>query len=247
MMTWQEPPPRGALGARLGVNDIHVWRARLKPRDHVVTSLRLVLSADERTRADRFYFERDRRSFTVARGVLRSLLGGYLGCAPADVGFGYRDKGKPYATSPASDVAFNVSHSGDYALLAFTRGRALGVDVELRRDMSDLTSLAETSFSPSEFAVFRGLPTAQHVEAFFACWSRKEAFIKATGEGVSQLAEFDVTLRPGEPARILAVRGPSAVVRYAMHELPPIDGHAAALVIAEPPAAPTITCYGWAE
>jgi len=240
-MTWQPAHQPGPLGDR----DVHVWRLALVQPDAVLPRLRDTLSPDERARADRFYFERDRRSFTVVRGVLRSLLGGYLGHAPGALGFGYRAKGKPYLASPPTELDFNVSHSGDYALLGFTRGRALGVDVERRRDdFDDLTSLAEASFSPGELAVFRSLPPAQHVEAFFTCWSRKEAFIKATGEGVSQLADFDVSLRPGEPARILAVRG--IAERYAIYELPALDGHAAALVLADPPDAPQITCYAWA-
>ncbi|HEY0192909.1 MAG TPA: 4'-phosphopantetheinyl transferase superfamily protein [Kofleriaceae bacterium] len=239
-MSWETGAP-----ASLSADEIHVWRLRLIQSDPLVSALRPLLSADEQVRADRFYFERDRRSYTVVRGVLRRLLAGYLGCAPEAIAFGYRDKGKPYLVSPSGPLDFNVSHSGDYALLAFTHGRQLGVDVELRRAIDDLDGLAEVSFSPAELAVFRSLPADQRVEGFFACWSRKEAFIKATGEGVRQLAEFDVSLRPGQPAQILAVRGPSAATAYTMYELPALDGHAAALVLADPPAAPLIRCYAW--
>ena len=227
-LSWQPAPAALALGPA----DVHVWRVPLASAPAEVDALARTLDADERQRAAKFYFERDRRSFTVARGALRTLLGRYLDVPASAVQFGYRDKGKPYLRSPtARNLQFNLSHSGSFALIAVAWDRALGVDVELRRAIPDLVSLAQTSFSPREFAEFRALPLAHHTEAFFTCWSRKEAFIKATGEGVSQLADFDVTLRPGDPAEIRWIRDEPAPYRWRLLALPAVDDHAAALVV----------------
>jgi 4'-phosphopantetheinyl transferase len=240
------PAAWGAAPATLALAgaQVHVWSIRLVQPPDVVAALGATLVPDEQTRAARFYFERDRRSFTVVRGALRTLLGRYLGRPPGTLELGYGAKGKPFLAAPAGDsLEFNVSHSGEFALLAFTRGRAIGVDVELRRTLDDLLALADTSFSPFENAMLRALPAERHTEAFFACWSRKEAFIKATGEGISQLAEFDVNLAPGEPARLLRVRGAAAAGTWSMHELPALPGHAAALVVADRTA--EIACFTW--
>lgn len=239
-MTWQPAP--AALD--LGPTAVHVWRVPLAPAPAEVDALARTLDADERQRAARFYFERDRRSFTVARGALRTLLGRYLDAPATAIQFGYRDKGKPYLVVPGQrDLRFNLSHSGSYALIAVAWDRELGVDVELRRSIPDLVSLAQTSFSPREFAEFRALPITEHTEAFFTCWSRKEAFIKATGEGVSQLADFDVTLRPGDPAELRWIRDEPAPYRWRLVPLPALDDHAAALVVAGHRV--DLACWQW--
>jgi 4'-phosphopantetheinyl transferase len=241
-MTWQAAPAALALGPA----DVHVWRVPLAPDPAEVEALGRTLDADERQRAGKFYFERDRRSFTVARGALRTLLGRYLDAPATAIQFAYRDKGKPFLAAPDRDLQFNLSHSGGFALIAVAWQRTLGVDVELRRSIPDLVSLAQASFSPREFAVFRALPAADHTEAFFTCWSRKEAFIKATGEGVSQLADFDVSLRPGEPAEILWIRDEPPPHRWRLLALPAIDDHAAALVVDARAAAPVnLACWRW--
>jgi 4'-phosphopantetheinyl transferase len=229
---WLDPPAELALGPR----GVHVWRVALVQPPAVVAALSATLSDDERARAARFYFERDRTAYAVARGALRTLCGRYLGRAAASLEFGYRDKGKPYlvATGQSTDehLRFNVSHSGDFALIGLALDREIGVDVERRRAMPDLGSLAQASFSPDEYARFCALPPHDREIAFFLCWSRKEAFIKATGEGVSQLAEFDVSLEPGEPAQLLRVaHEPPGAPRWSLRDLPAIPGYAAALVV----------------
>ncbi|HET7500844.1 MAG TPA: 4'-phosphopantetheinyl transferase superfamily protein [Kofleriaceae bacterium] len=228
----------------LGPGEAHVWRLVLAQPPGPLAVLERTLDPDERARAARFHFDRDRVAYTAARGALRTLAGRYLGVPPGELVFAYQAKGKPYLDPPHHDLRFNVSHSGDFALLAFTRGSEIGVDVERRRPLDDLLSLARISFSGAEYATLCGLPPGHHTDAFFACWSRKEAFIKTTGEGISQLADFDVTLRPGEPARLLRVKDePAPERRWSMHELPAIPGHAAALVVERPEI--QIACWDW--
>jgi 4'-phosphopantetheinyl transferase len=235
------PPPAGLA---LGPNEVHVWRLPLAPPLEQLAILARTLSHDERDRAARFHFDRDRNAYTAARGALRTLAGRYVAHPADQLVFGYQAKGKPYLTAPPGDLRFNLSHSGDFALLAFTRGREVGVDVERRRPLQDLLSLARTSFSPAEYTTLCGVPPDAQTTAFFSCWSRKEAFIKATGEGVSQLAEFDVSVRPGEPARLLRVRGDvSAQHRWSMHDLPAISDHEAALVVEGDEI--RIGCWDW--
>ena len=239
---WLPPPSDSVLDLALGSTDVHVWRVSLAQPPAAVAELARTLSDDERARAARFHFDRDRTAYTIARGTLRTLLGRYLAHPPAQLAFGYRDKGKPYLLAPAGDLRFNLSHSGQLALLAFGRDRELGVDIEKRRPLSDLVSLARTSFSPNEYAAFLRLPASDQQHAFFACWSRKEAFIKATGEGVSQLADFDVSLAPDEPARLLRVAGePPGQLRWSLQDLPEITDYAAALVTDAPP--PQVSCW----
>jgi 4'-phosphopantetheinyl transferase len=240
---WQPPPSELALAGA----DVHVWRVALDPPAEAVAALAHTLSDDERDRAARFHFDRDRIAFTVARGTLRTLAGRYLAAPPARLAFGYRERGKPYLAAPGG-LRFNVSHSGQRALLCFARDREVGVDIELRRALTDLLALARTAFSPAEYAALCRLPEAAHPDAFFACWSRKEAFIKATGEGVAQLAAFDVNLAPGEPARLLRIDGePPGASRWSIHDLPAIPGYAAALVVERRDgAAPLrLACWDW--
>ncbi len=227
---WREPPAELALDPR----EVHVWRVALVQSSATVAAFASLLSDDERARAARFHFDRDRIAYTIARGALRTLAGRYLGRPPGALGFGYHAKGKPYLLAPDGEwLRFNVSHSGEVAVIGFAPHGEIGVDVERRRAMSDLASLAHTSFSPDEYARFCALPSHEREAAFFRCWSRKEAFIKLTGEGVSQLADFDVSLEPGEPARLLRLAGePQGQPRWSLDDLPNIPGYAAALAVA---------------
>jgi 4'-phosphopantetheinyl transferase len=222
--------------------EVHVWRISLAQPPAQLAALAARLSPDERERAARFVFERDRAAYTATRGALRSLAGGYLGHPPGELVFGYGARGKPYLAAPrGARLQFNVSHSGELALLAFAHGRELGVDIERRRGMDDLLSLARTAFTREEYAALSALPPGDHAAAFFACWSRKEAFIKATGEGVSQLEAFEVTVRADQPARLLRV--PPGGPPWSILDLPEIPGYAAALVVEGAPA--RIECWGW--
>jgi 4'-phosphopantetheinyl transferase len=167
--------------------------------------------------------------------VLRALLGRYLKLEPAKVQFVYNAWGKPTLAPGSGQAAlqFNVSHSGELALYAFARQAEVGIDIEFIRTDLDYEEIAERFFSSHERATLRSLPAQVKGESFFRCWTRKEAYIKAKGQGLSiPLDQFSVTLRPGEPARLLHVQGdPQAAQRWSIQELAPDSGYLAALVV----------------
>lgn len=229
---WQpatHPPP-------LTRDDVHLWRIALDIGTPLLMRLREILADDERQRADRFHFEKDRRHFTAARGVMRILLADYLAQRPEKVRFAYNNYGKPRLTDKnnETDLRFNLTHSHGLALLAVTHGREIGVDVERLRAMEgDGEPLAERFFSPREVSVLRPLPPQLRREAFFHCWTRKEAYIKAQGKGLSlPLDQFDVTLNPDEPAALLATRhDPPEAQRWSLRSLIPGEGYVGALAV----------------
>jgi 4'-phosphopantetheinyl transferase len=185
--------------------DIHVWAVQLAAPDSVTARFERILAQDERDRAARFRFEDLRKSFILARATLRILLGGYLKQDPAGIQFKQGSKGKPFAVA-SGGIEFNASHSGSLAVFAFTRDCELGIDVEQIRPMPDIHEIADSFFCAAEAEELRLLPVELRERAFFNCWTRKEAYIKATGEGLSaQLNEFRVSLRPSEPARFIHI------------------------------------------
>ena len=234
-------PPLEAL--RTG--DVHVWYVDLAVETEAQRRLAAGLSEDERARAARFVFARDTRRFVVARSALRALLAGYLDVPAAGLAFVYGPHGKPALAGGGAALGFNLSHSGEIALIAVAWERALGIDVEQWRSLPDLAALAARSFSPRERAMLDALPESQQPEAFFCCWTRKEAFIKATGEGLAHpLDAFTVSLAPGEPARFLDIDGdPAALARWTLHELRPPAGYSGALVVEGP--ARTVQTRWW--
>lgn len=227
---WREPPADLTLPA----DEVHVWRAPLDLPSERLERLRGTLAPDECERAARFYFERDRRHFVAARGLLRALLGRYLKLPPDGLRFGYTPHGKPHMADGGGGewLRFNLSHSGGVALYAFGRGRELGVDIEQVRADIEHSQIAERFFSSREVAALRDLPPRLQREAFFLCWTRKEAYIKGIGEGLSlPLDSFDVSLTPGAPASLLAVRGDAReAARWGLRDLEPGPGYHAALV-----------------
>ena len=209
-------------------HEVHVWRAHLDCSDLVLRRLEAALSPEEIARANRFFFLRDRQHFIAARGILRQLLAEYLRRSPVDLEFAYHSRGKPYLVSPTvTPVAFNVSHSRGLALLAFSPGRELGADLEFIRPEIASDEIASRYFAPSEVAELQSLSPAQRPEAFFLCWTRKEAYIKARGEGLQiPLTSFRVSLTPGQP-EILESADAS---RWTLRNLSPAPDYAAALV-----------------
>ena len=221
----------------LDEDEVHVWCAALDLPGDAVQRFWPLLAADESSRASRYVFARDRTHFVVARGLLRVILGGYVNLEPAALRFVYGAHGKPALAHDPGGVAlrFNLSHSGSFALYAVTRQRELGIDIErVRPEFAREGGIAERFFSPREVAALRALPLSLQATAFFACWSRKEAYIKARGLGLAiPLESFDVSLTPGEPAALLhTADGPQETSRWAMQELAPVPGYAAALAVA---------------
>ncbi|NWG15751.1 MAG: 4'-phosphopantetheinyl transferase superfamily protein [Chloroflexi bacterium] len=209
-----------------------VWATRLDFDPQRVKHLAGLLSPDEQARAARFRFAVHRRRFIVARGVLRTLLGRYTNAAPESVRLKYSPAGKP-SPDPDHGLRFNLSHSHELALYAIAYEREVGVDLEYMRPLEDIERLAAGTFSARENAVWRQLPDAQKQEGFFNCWTRKEAYIKALGQGLSYpLDQFDVSLKPGEPARLLSVTGtPQEVTRWTFQAFNPGENYVAALVV----------------
>lgn len=216
----------------LAVGDVHVWRVDLEaptPGPAVKT-----LDPAEKARAARFVFERDRRRFVASHGALRAILSLYVGEAPEDVAFTEGPHGKPALLQGKGAVRFNLSHSGEIALVAVGRDREVGVDVEAWREIADLLALARTCFSEAERAVLASLPELDRRPAFFAGWTRKEAFLKALGDGLARpLDRFDVTIAPRETPRLLRVEGDDPA-RFAMRALDVPVGYTAAVVTEGP-------------
>ena len=193
---------------------VHVWSLRTtEVSNAVVSKFELFLTPDERIRAERFRFENLRHSFVLTRGALRVLLGRYLHLPPAKIQIAYGSKGKPTLAEPEL-ATFNVSHSGGLAVFGFAANCEIGVDVEEIRPLADMLDIAQRFFCPAETAELISLPAKQRERAFFRCWTRKEAYIKAVGEGLSApLDGFQVTLRPGEPANIIHLAGDANAAR----------------------------------
>lgn len=229
--------PEDTLGGlvRLPESDeVHVWRASLDQPRPCIEAFLASLSDDERKRAERFRLCVDRDRFVAGRGIQREILSRYLGIPARALTFRAATNGKPMLdlhTGP--DVRFNVSNSGDLALYAVAVGRELGVDLELVHPIPEVVEIAAQFFSRPENAKLLALPESERDIAFFRCWTRKEAYVKALGEGLSlPLDQFDVTFAPGEVARILETRGDlSAAGRWTMHALRPGNGYVGAVVV----------------
>lgn len=190
------------------VDDVDVVAARLDLPEMACAVLGQLLSPPERERAGRFRSAEHRNRYIVARARLRELLAARLKIEPAEIGIATAEHGKPVLAEAhaASGWEFNLSHSGDMAVYAFARGRPVGIDVERIRDVPHAADIAERFFSPTEAAAYRALPESRRNLAFLACWTRKEAFIKALGEGLSHpLDAFDVSLDLDRPAQITRI------------------------------------------
>ena len=194
---WSDPPKKLTLTS----GEAHVWRCQLDQPTEVVERFLRTLDADERARASRFHFEKHRRNFVVGRGALRLLLGRYLELRPEKIRFSYGAQGKPSLGDEhhAGSLRFNASHSGEMALYAFVNDIEIGVDVEFIKGDFATEEIAERFFSAPEIDVLRALPVTEKPAGFFRCWTRKEAYIKAIGSGLSHpLDQFDVTVEiPG--------------------------------------------------
>jgi 4'-phosphopantetheinyl transferase len=240
---WPDAPERPAAVP----DEVHVWRVRLDRDEAALGELTALLAEDELQRASRFHFRKDHDHFVAARGALRDILGRYPGLAPRLLRFAYGERGKP-SLSPEMGgrlLRFNLAHSHGVALCAVTLGRAVGVDLELVQEEFAGMEIAERFFSPREVAALRALALGERATAFFDCWTRKEAYIKARGEGLSHpLHSFAVSLAPGEPAALLCTDDdPPEAARWLLLALTPGGPYRAALAVEGFP--PSTRCWNW--
>jgi 4'-phosphopantetheinyl transferase len=189
----------------LPVNEVHIWRASLEIDSAARRHFEGLLANDERIRAERFIFGRDRNRFIAARGILRDVLGRYLRCPPHTINFVYGPRGKPALSNGGlrHSICFNLSHSHGLAVMGITREREIGIDIELIRPEIAGEDIAKRYFSTREVDELNRLSPELRTEGFFHCWTRKEAYVKAQGDGLSiPLESFDVSLTPGLPAEL---------------------------------------------
>lgn len=222
----------------LGHDEVHLWVVPLGISAEKSCYFKSILSLDEQERAGRFRKIRDAQRYVAARGSLRSLLGGYLTIEPDRLRFAYGPSGKPRLAGEETltSIKFSVSHSDDLALFGFARAHKIGVDVERIRPDIDVEDLAARYFSPSELKKLRALPVDQKRVAFYCGWTRKEAYLKAQGKGISfGLDRVEVSLTPGEPAMILKVSGDRDVSqRWIVQHLSPAPGYIGAAAVEGP-------------
>ena len=235
-MSWTAAPSVPVLRE----DELHVWRAGTAASVDTLRAAEAFLAADERERAERFRHEPSRTAYVVARAALRRIVGAYLDNDPESVRFAYSASGKPCLADPdgGARLQFNLSHSGEWAVYAFAINRPVGVDVEEIRQMPDLMDIARRFFAASEYAALRSLEGAGRLESFFACWTRKEAYLKARGLGLSaSMSEFVVSVSASEPPRLLAEReNPGEAHRWAFRTVDVGPGYAGAVVVEGQPA-----------
>jgi 4'-phosphopantetheinyl transferase len=230
-MIWKQASEHPLLAPQ----DVHIWRAFFDVWQPEIPRLISVLSVDEKERASRFYFEKDRSASIISRSLLRILLGRYCSLDPQNIEFSYNEYGKPtlVADKQLAPMFFNLAHSHNTVVYAFTSINSVGIDVEYMRSNIEYEQLAQSYFSSSEVAELQAVPDAQKSQTFYAGWTRKEAYIKARGKGLSiALDSFDVTLQPGVPAKLIACREePQAVQNWSLYALPAEDQYASALAL----------------
>lgn len=237
---WLNPPDNLILGD----DEAHVWRTDLELNESLQNSFLKLLSPEEKERAQKFRFAHDRRNFIIARGILRSLISNYLQISPTAISFHYSKFGKPSIANHYS-LQFNISHSQNVVLFAFTKKFIVGVDVECINPNIEIKDIARNFFSKNEIVNLLQLPEQEQALGFFNCWTRKEAFIKAVGEGLSfPLDKFEVSLEPNTPARLLATDwDPKAVAQWSMFSMSPAKDFVGSLVIEG--AIEKVKFYNW--
>jgi len=253
VIQWPQPPGNWALEER----EVQVWAAPLEATAEGLDKFARTLAPEEHERAGRFLFDRDRERFVVGRGLLRAILGRYLGAEPAEIALAYGPHGKPTLDGAfaGNRLAFNVAHSAGLAVVAVARDCVLGVDVERVRDLGNAAEMADRFFSPRESAELRALPDDQRPAAFIHLWTRKEAFLKATGRGIAEGLEIiEVSFLPEEPARLISVPETAEHLAWELHDLKPAAGFGAALALGEvlrdgahEAGKREIKCWRWVE
>ncbi len=216
-------------------DEVHIYRAELDQPDSLIEELRSILSPDEQERADRFRFEQDKKRFIACRGILRTILSGYLGINPGCVEFEYGAHGKPMvkAQPDTEKLRFSLSHSHNLAVHAVASDREIGVDVEYIRRVSGADRIVDRYFTAPESAIYRSLAPDEKQEAFFNVWTCKEAYLKAIGVGLGRpLSSVEVSIAPGEVPRLLMIEEGQAIASgWSLRLFKPERGYVAALAV----------------
>lgn len=227
-LIWSKPEHFPSLSD----GEVHVWRAGLEEDESQVEKYLALLSADEKARAARLVFANHRARFITARGILRSLLGQYSHTPPQALTFAYSEHGKP-ALSTSQLPNFNLSHSENQAVYVFGLDGRLGIDIEMHDLQTEKQTIANRFFSPNEAAALARVSESQGemTRAFYCCWTRKEAFIKALGAGLScPLDAFEVTFLAGEPPALLRLDLPGEMrENWQLFDISPLDRFSAAV------------------
>lgn len=225
---WSIPPD--ASQTDMG-NNIDVWRVQLNPEHIVVDRCRRLLSSDELERADRFHFDVHRDRFTICRAALRMILSRYLDQQPTDINFIYGEHQKPGLHTSFQRIEFNVAHSDDLAVIAFSQNNVLGIDVEYMRKNVDYLELASRFFATSESATLARVVPRLRRQTFYNGWTRKESYLKAKGSGLAvPLNSFAVTLAPNDPVKLVQSNaGPREVARWKIISFTPQEEFVGAL------------------
>ncbi len=240
------PWPSAPDGLSLEPIEVHVWAIPLGSPPAGCAALGLVLSPDERHRAARFRFDLHRNRFIAGRGRLRMILGRYLNLEPSAIEFDYSERGKPFLAGRLrqSGFEFNFSNSGPLALLGVTRDQAVGVDLEAVRPIQDVERLVARFFSPRENAIFHTVSEEHKPAAFFNLWTRKEAWLKATGQGIGHaLNQVEVSFLSGDEAKFLGLPSGFSLSAWHLRSMMPAPGFVAALATAGGP--PALQCWSW--
>lgn len=217
-------------------DQVHVWRIELTHLIQAPSSRYAhVLSIDEISKANKFFFEGDRTKYMITRLTVREILGSYLEVEPEELVFAYNQYGKPYLAKQGHEESlnFNISHAGNLSLLAITKDRRIGVDLEPLRDEASMETIAKRFFAPAEVTQLLSFPDDLRQKAFFTCWTRKEAFVKAQGKGLSiPLDQFEVAFGPNEIPRLIktSIDG-GETDRWSIFHLDPGPGYVGALVV----------------
>ena len=223
------------IGRSLDTRQVHIWIFELSAPAIAVESLRNYLDQDELARAERFRFQHLRVAYITSHGLLRRLLTRYVDVNPGELRFKYNEHGKPYFADPNCNLRFNLSHSGTLGACAFALDCEIGIDIEQIRAMPDLFAIARRFFGPDEFRDLESVAENEREAAFFNCWTRKEAYVKAIGGGLSvPLESFRVSLLEREPARLLRPQ-PADPGRWTIQEFDPGPGYRGAVAYKENP------------
>jgi 4'-phosphopantetheinyl transferase len=224
---WRLPSEKRVLGD----DEVDVWRLPLDPVGSMVSEFRARLSAEENDRAEKFKFHKDRKRYILTHGLLRVILGLYADVAPGELKFTENPYGKPELVHPSGlNLTFNLSHSHERALIGIACGRQIGVDIEYVKNDFEWKEIVERFFSPREIQMINALPKDIQHRAFFTCWTRKEAYVKATGMGLSlPLKEFDVSPVPWAAALLLSQKEAS---EWSMKEVPVAEPYVATVAVA---------------